>query len=438
MYNKTALFNLQAVLKETNLKPDVLRAWERRYGLPTPERTSGGHRLYSEYDIATIKWLRARQDEGLSISRAVELWMEIAESGRDPLGTESPLIVAEEQPGEVEKSRIDLLRSKWLSACLSFDALGAEDMINQAFALYPVETVCFDILQKGISEIGHMWFEGRVSVQQEHFATALAMRRIETLLSVTPRPTREKTILVGCPSGEWHHFPTLLLALLLRRKGLNVIYLGADTPLEAITEAADGIHPDLIVMAAQQLASAAAIRTAAVVFKQGGIPMAYGGLIFNRIPELRGKIPAFYLGENLEMAVGRIELLLESPAAIPNNIPVEETNTETARLFREKMPYIETRLMNLLKEEVPTSMVMPEVNTFFGTEISAALELGSPHYVEPDLDWLKHLLPGRQLPATLLLPYLTAYRRAVQLEMGDGGSPITKWLAAYLSKIQTA
>lgn len=85
MNSKSALYNLQAVLKETNLKPDVLRAWERRYGLPKPERTAGGHRLYSEYDIATIKWLRARQEEGLSISRAVELWKEISDSGHDPL-----------------------------------------------------------------------------------------------------------------------------------------------------------------------------------------------------------------------------------------------------------------------------------------------------------------------------------------------------------------
>ena len=64
------------MLKETGIAADTLRAWERRYGLPKPERTSGGHRLYSQYDIQTIKWLMARQAEGLSISRAVEAWNE--------------------------------------------------------------------------------------------------------------------------------------------------------------------------------------------------------------------------------------------------------------------------------------------------------------------------------------------------------------------------
>src|SRR5512137_1637725 len=76
MPNEKPLYNLKVVLKETGIKADVLRAWERRYGLPTPQRSAGGHRLYSQQDIATIKWLIARQNEGLSISNAVTLWRE--------------------------------------------------------------------------------------------------------------------------------------------------------------------------------------------------------------------------------------------------------------------------------------------------------------------------------------------------------------------------
>ena len=73
MFSKSPVFNLKAVLQETGLIADTLRAWERRYGLPTPNRSAGGHRLYSQYDIETIKWLIARQAEGLSISRGVQM-----------------------------------------------------------------------------------------------------------------------------------------------------------------------------------------------------------------------------------------------------------------------------------------------------------------------------------------------------------------------------
>src|SRR5512141_2996115 len=94
MVSTTPAYNLKVVLKETGLAADTLRAWERRYGLPVPQRTPGGHRLYSERDIHTIKWLTSRQAEGLSISRAVDLWNEQIASGSDPLAGLAPSTLA--------------------------------------------------------------------------------------------------------------------------------------------------------------------------------------------------------------------------------------------------------------------------------------------------------------------------------------------------------
>src|ERR671929_2299579 len=67
------IFNTKAVARETGVPADTFRAWERRYGVPRPQRTPGGHRLYSERDIAIIRWLRDRTDEGMNISHAVML-----------------------------------------------------------------------------------------------------------------------------------------------------------------------------------------------------------------------------------------------------------------------------------------------------------------------------------------------------------------------------
>ena len=72
--DNTPIYNLKAVVRQTGLKPDTLRAWERRYGLPSPQRTESGHRLYSQHDVEVIKWLTERQNEGLSIGRAIDLW----------------------------------------------------------------------------------------------------------------------------------------------------------------------------------------------------------------------------------------------------------------------------------------------------------------------------------------------------------------------------
>src|ERR1043165_4322480 len=67
------VFNTKAVARETGVPADTFRAWERRYGVPRPQRTAGGHRLYSERDIAIIRWLRDRTDDGVNISHAVML-----------------------------------------------------------------------------------------------------------------------------------------------------------------------------------------------------------------------------------------------------------------------------------------------------------------------------------------------------------------------------
>lgn len=433
--NRNPIYNLSAVLRETGLTADVLRAWERRYNLPRPQRTPGGHRLYSDYDVATLRWLRARQNEGLSISRAVELWKGLAAAGRDPLegmpqpGPEAALPT----PG----GRLEDLRNRWVKACLGFDALKADEVLNQAFAIHPVETVCFEILQKGLHQVGAFWYVDQATVQQEHFATAQAVRRIETLISATPAPTRSQTVLLGCPAGEWHNFPVLLLALLLRRRGLNVVYLGANLPLDQMETTAATVRPDLIVLASQQLTTAAALHAASGLFQRSGVPLAYGGLIFNRVPELRARIPAHFLGENLEDSLERIEELLAAPAAFPTVVPPENPCQPTADLFRLRRAALEVRLTGLLDRHPGMSAAyMNTVNTFFTDDIQAALDLGEPHLLEIDLDWIKKLLAGRKLSADLLLPYLDIYRQAVEFELGAQAAPITAWLDEYRARNQ--
>ena len=206
-YSRSPLYNLSVVLKATSLKADVLRAWERRYELPQPQRTPGGHRLYSDYDIEVVKWLIARQAQGLGISRAVELWKEIMAAGRDPWAEYSPASAPTVTPLAAADTRIEILRSHWLEACLAFDSRKAEEVLSQAFAIHPVETVCTGILQRGMSIVGDDWYEGKTSAQQEHFVSAQAVRRIETLINATPPPTRAQTVLLGCPGRRISHLP---------------------------------------------------------------------------------------------------------------------------------------------------------------------------------------------------------------------------------------
>lgn len=433
--SQSPIYNLKVVLKETGLKADILRAWERRYDLPKPQRTQGGHRLYSEYDIETVKWLRARQAEGLSISRAVDLWKELIETGSDPLFEYTPLNV----PPTPERlpptgAPIHILRQEWLEANLAFDDLKADEILNQAFAIYPVETVCTEIIQQGISEIGSGWFDDKVSVQQEHFASSLASRRLESLISATPRPTRQQTILVGCPPGEWHTLPIQFLSLNLRRRGLAVVYLGADIPIARLEETAAIIRPQLIVLAAQQLSTAASLQSTVLALQSLDSSLAYGGLIFNRVPGLRERIPAHFLGENLEDAIHLVERLLVSPVSSRSYVQTGELFQALATLYQEMRPRIESGLMAELQQSGMRKDYIVQASTYFGDGLTAALKLGDPAYLEADLEWVKRLLAGRKIRERSILPYLHAYSQTMHQVMGESSAPITQWMAAYMAK----
>ncbi len=312
-----SLYNLSLVLNETGLKPDVLRAWERRYGLPKPQRSAGGHRLYSRQDIEIIKWLQARQAEGISIKHATDLWKELVIAGQDPFKDYKRGEAHTQDLSPVEGVQLDVMRNKWLEACLAFNRYQADDILNEAFALYPIERICVEILQQGLSEVGERWYRGSVTVQQEHFVSAQVMRRVESLINATPDPTREKTILIGCAPGELHTYPSLFISLMLRRRGYKVIDLGADIPLDQLQPTIATIQPDLVLMVAQQLTTAAPILTVADLLKEWGIKFAYGGLIFNRIPSLCTQIPAHFLGAELAGALVIIESLLSGAQNLP-------------------------------------------------------------------------------------------------------------------------
>src|SRR6185503_18790591 len=145
MVSTTPAYNLKVVLKETGLAADTLRAWERRYGLPVPQRTAGGHRLYSQRDIETIKWLINRQADGLSISRAVDMYNDLLASGSDPLG--DSIKPASISPYQSPETTLDSSRERWVRACIDFNESNAEQTLNQAFSIFPVEAVCVEVLQ---------------------------------------------------------------------------------------------------------------------------------------------------------------------------------------------------------------------------------------------------------------------------------------------------
>jgi DNA-binding transcriptional MerR regulator len=401
------LFNLGAVVLQTGLRPDTLRAWERRYGLPTPDRSAGRHRLYSPQDIQSIQWLIARQHEGLSISRAVELWRQIEASGRDPLQVPAPagsLAV----PGPALRAVGDTLlhlREEWLAACKAFDEHHAEEVLSTAFALFPPDVVCVELMQKALVEIGAAWYRGEASVSQEHFASALAARRLESLI---------------------------LSAYLLRRRGWMVVYLGANLPVDQLKSAVAALQPQLVILAAQLLPTAATLLEAAQALAGQHVPLAYGGLVFNGMPALRSRIPGHFLGETVESAAQAAEALMVGPKQAPAAVPAAQACHVALDHLRDREGFIQARL-----GEAGAALGIPPrslevANREIALHIKSALALGDIDLMRADLGWVEGLLRHHGVPAAVLPRYLRAYHGAARAVLDERGGPIVAWLGRFL------
>ena len=442
MVSTTPSYNLKVVLKETGLAADTLRAWERRYGLPVPQRTAGGHRLYSQRDIETIKWLINRQADGLSISRAVDMYNDLLASGSDPLGdsVQQTLIPAPAAafPYQSPETTLDSSRERWVRACIDFNESNAEQTINQAFSIFPVEAVCVEVLQKGLSEIGKLWYENRASVQQEHCASGLAMRRLDALMSATPVPTRNATILVGCAPDEWHVFTPLLLSLLLRRRGSNVIFLGANVPTTRFADTIKKVKADLVVLVAQQLTSAATLQQTALALASQNIPIAFGGRIFNLHTQLPDTISGTFLGHDLNSAMDEIEVILNNKVKQPQPKSPSQMYAAAYQAFISKRLQIDMTV----KELFETLSISPEdMNIgihFLGENITAALQLGDMSYISAEVDWLRSLLQSYDTPPQQLIHFMEVYSQAVDRNINGQGQPIFEWLASEVEKLKAS
>ena len=421
-------YNLGAIIQETGLNADTLRAWERRYNLPQPARSEGGQRLYSPRDLATLKWLIARQEEGLRISQAAKFWHNQIANGIDPL-QEKTQHTAPEPTSIIKGKNIESIKSHWVSACMNFNEVMAEQILSEAFSQYPPETVCFEVLLAGLSEIGNAWYQGEASVQQEHFASALIARRLNSLIAGAPPPSLSERIVVATPPNEEHTLSTLLITYLMRRRGWNVIYLGPNVPLENFRNTIEFLQPDLILLTAQQLHTAASLLDLAEALDELKIKLVYGGLIFNNNARIKEYFPGIFLGKMLENAVSNIELELNSPTKILKKS--KNNHSPLMEKFRSELPRIENRIQEL----IPEYQRFQSSTRYLSRDIMAALRLGDISLLRGDIEWINGLLVHANVPENALIDYLQIYRQSIYDILGQNAEPILTWFQKEIERL---
>ncbi len=391
------LLNIKAVSQATGIEAVTLRAWERRYGVPFPQRSEQGYRLYSDRDVAILRWLKARVEEGVTIGQAVSM-----------LETQLPQAAPQSSIVNVvggDLTSFEQMFDDLLQGAHAFDAESVQHTIVQAFALFPVEDVCLNLLAPALAEIGRQWRMGEASLQVEHFLTNLVRQHLLALDAAMPPPSRRGRVLLGCGPDDWHEMAVLMLSLFLRRRGWEVVYLGQAVGLDQIEAALESIKPDVVVLSASAFESLSNLPDAARLVQEqanGGITFMFGGALFSHIPDLASRIPGVYLGDSLLDALQRVHNLLAgswNPVSQTVSPSVDGVH-HTAKAIRRAYPNLVAKLAESLLDAdlVPSPAAAVDTAEENMSRLLAALDLELPELLSAPEEIAGPPLQARGVP----------------------------------------
>jgi len=224
-------FRIGELSRRSGVSPDLLRAWERRYGLLEPSRSAGGLRLYSEEDVVRVRAMQYQLEAGLAAAEAAAVAVSARAGAAEGVG-DAPA-----------------LRRALDTALLGYDEAGAHAVFDTLMARLSLDAVLGDVVVPLLHDIGERWERGEITIAQEHFASTVLRGRLLGLArgwGVGFGPLA----LLACAPGEQHDLGLLAFGLALRGRGWRIVYLGPDTPVASVAEAAHTSRPRRVVVSA--------------------------------------------------------------------------------------------------------------------------------------------------------------------------------------------
>jgi DNA-binding transcriptional MerR regulator len=214
--------------RRSGVSPELLRAWERRYGLLQPTRSAGGLRLYSADDLTRVQAMQQHLAAGFAAAEAAAL------------ATQTP---AAGEPA------FPAAKDELAAALSSFDDGAAHAVFDAMLARFSLDTLLQDVVVSYLHELGERWERGEVSIAQEHFASAFLRGRLLGLARGWGRGMGPTAVL-ACAPGEQHDLGLIAFGLALRARGWCIVYLGPDTPIASVADAARSCEPTVVVVSA--------------------------------------------------------------------------------------------------------------------------------------------------------------------------------------------
>ncbi|MCH2109806.1 MAG: MerR family transcriptional regulator [Polyangiaceae bacterium] len=237
-------YQIRTVSEITGIPRNTLIAWERRYGIVSPERHSNGYRDYSESDLNILLKVRGAIETGLKISEAVQL----VKSEKAKVFTPEPTIAPAPTPlaDADPSSALKELTEQLTDALTHFRRAEADEILLRVNHI-PFDTKLRGLLFPVLRNIGDLWTQGKVSIAQEHYASGHIRSHLAAFqLSIgSPDDSAPKAVCAAV-AGDLHDIPALALSIRLGLAGYQTAYFGADTPAEPLGQCIQTQLPQLV------------------------------------------------------------------------------------------------------------------------------------------------------------------------------------------------
>jgi methanogenic corrinoid protein MtbC1 len=224
-------FPLRTVAAMTGLTPDLVRAWERRYGVVAPIRGARGARLYTSADIRHLRLLARVVAGGRAIG-------DVAALSRAELEKLAASSAADAHEGERRTAGApkEGFIARVLEHLAAFDYGTVLGLLGDAVVGLGARNFVHEVALPLVRQVGRRWAEGELSVAEEHLLSGILRNLLAGM--VQTRRAAGRPVLLATPAGEQHELGLLMVAVLALDAGANAIYLGMDLPAAEIAEAA--------------------------------------------------------------------------------------------------------------------------------------------------------------------------------------------------------
>jgi methanogenic corrinoid protein MtbC1 len=233
MIENNKLYSIGMVERDTGIGRDTLRVWERRYGFPEPIRNEKGERVYPEIQLRRLQRIRRLLDRGIRPGKLLRLSEDALDRFETSLQPATP-----ERPGETVREILDAIRTA--------DSWQVENLLREQYQQQGMQDFILGTVVPLLHTVGELWVGGKLQVFQEHFLSQQLIRFLNAEISAMQMHTGKPLVVLATLPGEEHTLGLLMLTAMLSSRGVAVINLGGEVPMDQIGRAVQQFRADIV------------------------------------------------------------------------------------------------------------------------------------------------------------------------------------------------